>query len=86
MGMYMLQFLYPTEKREGAWSLREMGSTQEGGVGEDPAAQARSKGSSWAPTGEETTASWSNRMEGKESQAWQGGPIVHRVRKYCECS
>ncbi len=38
--------LCPTEKREGAWSLREMGSTRRGGMGEGPAPQAESKISS----------------------------------------
>jgi hypothetical protein len=38
--------LYPTENQEGAWSLREMGSTQVGGMGEGLAPQAKSKISS----------------------------------------
>jgi hypothetical protein len=32
-------YLCPTEKQEGAWSLREMGSTWVGGMGEGPALQ-----------------------------------------------
>ncbi len=72
-------YLYPTEKWGGAWSLREMGSTRVGGMGEGPAPQAERKISSWSPAGEETTAPWSNREDGKKSQAWQRGPIVHRV-------
>jgi hypothetical protein len=39
-------FLYPTEKQECAWSLREMGSTRVGGMGEGPTPQAGSKISS----------------------------------------
>jgi hypothetical protein len=62
-------YLYPMEKWECAWSLKEMGSTQAGGKGQGPAPQAGSKISSWTPTGEETTASWSNKKEGKKSQA-----------------
>ncbi len=51
--------MYPTEKWDGAWSLREMGSTWVEGTGEGPAPQAGSKISSQPPTEEETTASWS---------------------------
>jgi hypothetical protein len=29
-----VSLMYPTKKREGAWTLREMGSTWEGGMGE----------------------------------------------------
>jgi hypothetical protein len=35
--------VYPTEKWEGAWSLREIGSTRAGGMGESPAPQVESK-------------------------------------------
>jgi hypothetical protein len=61
--------LYQTEKWEGAWSLREMGSTLVGGMGEGLAPQAESKISSSSPAEEETTASWSNREDWKKNQA-----------------
>jgi hypothetical protein len=38
--------VYPTEKREGAWSLREIGSTWIGGMGEGPAPYVESEISS----------------------------------------
>jgi hypothetical protein len=46
LSLLLAPFLYPTKKREGAWTLREMESTWEGGMGEDPALQAGSKISS----------------------------------------
>ncbi len=72
------------EKREGVWSLRKMVLTRVGGMGEGSALQAGNKISSWSPAEEEVTALWSNKEDGKKSQAWQRGPIVHRVCKYCE--
>jgi hypothetical protein len=38
--------LYPMEKQEDDWTLREMGSTRVGGMGEGPALQAGNKISS----------------------------------------
>jgi hypothetical protein len=72
------------EKREGAWTLREMGSNRVGGMGEGPALQAGNKASSWSPAEEGATSSWSSKKDGKKSQAWQRGPIMHRVHNYCE--
>ncbi len=42
----MLLQLYPTKVLEGAWTLREMGSTRVGGMGEGLALQAGNKISS----------------------------------------
>ncbi len=61
-----------------------MGSTRVGGMVEGPALQAGYKISSWPPVEEGATSSWSNKEDGKKSQAWQRGPIMHRVRNYCE--
>jgi hypothetical protein len=35
--------VYLTKKQEGDWTLREMGLTREGGMGEGPALQAGSR-------------------------------------------
>jgi hypothetical protein len=50
-------FLYPTEKREGAWSLREMGSTWVGGTGEGKALQAGLQDNQLSPAEEGATSS-----------------------------
>ncbi len=60
---YWTMQLYPTKKREGDWTLREMGSTQEGGMGEGPALQAGSKVSSSSGAEEGATLPWSNQED-----------------------
>jgi hypothetical protein len=50
-------YVYPTKKREGAWTLREMGSTWMGGMGEGPSLQAGNKISSWSLAEEGATPS-----------------------------
>ncbi len=64
-----VSLMYPTKKREGAWTLREMGSTWEGGMGEGPALQAGSKIRSWSAAEEEVTLPWSNQEDWKKSPA-----------------
>jgi hypothetical protein len=59
--------MYPTKEREGAWTLREMGSTREGGMGEGPALQAGSKTSSSSAAEEGATPPWSNQEDWKKS-------------------
>jgi hypothetical protein len=57
------------KKREGAWTLREMGSTREERMGEDPALQAGSKISSSSAAEEEATLPWSNQEDWKKNPA-----------------
>ncbi len=76
--------LYLTKKREGALTLRKMGSTRVGGMGEGQALQVGSKISSCSAAEEEATLPWSNQEDWKKSPAWWRRPIVHRVRNYCE--
>jgi hypothetical protein len=54
--------LYLTEEWDVAWNLREMGSTQVGGMREGPALQA---GSKIPPAGKESTAPWSGKKTGR---------------------
>jgi hypothetical protein len=64
-----LKLVYPTKKREVAWTLREMGSTWEGGMGEGPALLAGSKISSSSAAEEGATLLWSNQEVWKKSLA-----------------
>ncbi len=54
-----------TEEWDVAWNLREMGSTQVGGMREGPAPQAGSKISSQPPARKESTAPWSRKKMGR---------------------
>jgi hypothetical protein len=53
-------------------------------MGEGQALQVESKISSSSAAEEGATPPWSNQEDKKKSPAGQRGPIVHRVRTYCE--
>jgi hypothetical protein len=61
--------MYPTEKREGTWTLKEMESTREGRMGEGPALQARRKISSSSAAEKWEAPPFSNQEDWKKSPA-----------------
>ncbi len=72
--------MYQTERWDVASNPREMGSTWVGGVEGGPGSPSREQDKQSTASRGGDNSIMEREEAGKKSQAWQRGPIVHRVR------